>query len=94
MSQNENEWKVEIPFRMDGPRISIEAWRVYSFIVSYLRQANRTTLWIPDAIVVRAAKIQCKDFPKIVPELKANGYLCMKQSRAGCEYSLPSGQND
>lgn len=80
--------KVEVPLRLDGPRVSLESWRTYSFIIATLRRSNRRTLWLRDDTVIEGAKIQRKDFKKVITELKTNGYLATKQSRAGCEYSV------
>jgi hypothetical protein len=81
-------WRLDIHPKTDGPILTQRASKLYKIIVGLMRKENKRTIWMHDGATCQLIAAPMSDLRKILSELRDTGYLFLKQSRFGCQFSL------
>jgi hypothetical protein len=83
--------RIEIHAKTDGPLLTQKAKKFYRIVVALMRRHNKTSVWLHDGESSKLIAAPMVELRKILPELRDAGYLSLRQSRSGCEFTLNEG---
>jgi hypothetical protein len=83
--------KIPLKQKRDGIALPRLVLRTYLIILSHMRRQNRRVIWLHDAALCRLIAVSQHELGKIVAVLRETGYLGVRQSNYGCEYSHIEG---